>query len=233
MDIGLDVGSTAAKLVYFDRGRLRHRVAESMKWRELLRGLRGNICSTGYFRRRVPHKCSVTEITSAMLGARRFMPEVEVVVDMGGQDVKVTDLRNNRFLLNDKCSAGTGAFLEFAAKYFKVPLNKLGDYHFKARKVAEINSTCGVFAISEMISQLVKGYAMEDVIAGMHYTFARRIAELVPEAENIMLIGGVAKNRGLVKALSETLGRQPHVPAEPQIVNAVGALEYGKRARHR
>lgn len=226
MDIGLDVGSAAAKLVYFEKKRLKFNVVESVKWPQLIKGLKGDIYSTGYFRNIVPHKKSVTEITSAMFGARHFMPGVEVVVDIGGQDVKVTDLRSNRFQLNNKCSAGTGAFLEFVAKYFDIPLRKLGDYHFKAKRVADINSTCGVFALSEMISQLVNGYSMEEVVAGMHYAFARRIAELVPESEHIMVIGGVAKNKGLVKAFSEILDRKLFVPREPQIVNAVGVLKY-------
>ena len=86
--------------------------------------------------------------------------------------------------------------------------------------------TCAVFAMSEMVSQLVGGASQADVVAGMHRAFARRISELVPEAENIVLIGGGARNRGLVSELSSILEVEVHVPDRPSHVNALGAVEY-------
>ncbi len=227
---GLDVGSTTAKLVVMKNGKITKKlVVESRKWKELLGEVEGRICSTGYFRKVVPNELSITEITAAIEGVKLLFPDAQAILDIGGQDTKVVDLRTHNFALNDKCSAGTGAFLEFVAKYFDIPVSEMGNLHFKSKKHAAINNTCGVFAISEMISQLVGGCSMEDVVAGMHDAFAKRIADIMPDAETIAVIGGSAKNRGLVDALEKLLRRKSArllVPEEPQLVNALGAAEY-------
>ncbi len=225
--IGLDVGSSTAKIVRIEDGEIRYEITGTHKWRDLVEGIeKEDIISTGYFRHSVPHKASVTEITAAMFGAEYYFPEVEVIVDIGGQDTKVIDVKRNNFIINDKCSAGTGAFLEFVANYFKIELNELGSLHERAKRIPHINNTCGVFAVSEMISQLVAGYSQEEVVAGMHYAFARRISFMIPEAGTIVLIGGTVKNKGMVSALQDILKKEILIPEEPQIVNALGALKY-------
>ena len=225
--IGLDVRSTAAKIVVIENGEIEYKITASQNWKDLVKGVdKDNIISTGYFRKSVPHKTSITEITAAIYGANHYFPEVDVIVDIGGQDTKVIDVRKNNFTLNDKCSAGTGAFLEFVAGYFKIGLEELGRLHSRAVNIPEINHTCGVFAISEMISQLVAGFRKEEVIAGMHYAFARRISGMIPEADTIVLIGGTVKNQGMVSALGDILGKKLLIPEEPQIINALGALKY-------
>ena len=108
------------------------------------------------------------------------------------------------------------------------PQERLSDHHRRAQRSAPINQTCGVFAVSEMISRMVEGYTMEEVVAGVHHAFARRISHLVgKEAGEIVAIGGVSGNGGVISALSEVLGKDVKVPEEPQIVNAVGAARYG------
>jgi predicted CoA-substrate-specific enzyme activase len=225
--IGLDVGSTTAKKVSIEDGEIKYQITGTHNWKDLIAGIDGNdIISTGYFRNTVPHRASVTEITAAIYGVRHYFPDADVIVDIGGQDTKVIDIRKNNFIINDKCSAGTGAFLEFVANYFKIELTEMGSYHSRAKRIPAINNTCGVFALSEMISQLVAGYTREEVIAGMHYAFARRISFMIPEAESLVLIGGTVKNKGMVSALSDILKKEVFVPDEPQIVNALGALKY-------
>ncbi len=225
--IGLDVGSTTAKKVSIEDGVINYQITDTHNWKDLVEGIEGvDIISTGYFRNSVPHHASITEITAAIYGVRHYFPEADVIVDIGGQDTKVIDVRKNNFIINDKCSAGTGAFLEFVANYFKVPLQELGLMHRKARRIPSINNTCGVFALSEMISQLVSGFTHEEVIAGMHYAFARRVSFMIPEAGNIVLIGGAVKNEGMVIALRDILKKEILIPEEPQIVNALGALKY-------
>ncbi|MDD5615492.1 MAG: acyl-CoA dehydratase activase [Candidatus Methanoperedens sp.] len=225
--IGLDVGSTAAKIVWIENGDIKYRITSTHNWKELVTGIDGdNIVSTGYFRNIVPHRASLTELTAAIYGARHYFPDAEVIVDIGGQDTKVVDVRNNNFVINDKCSAGTGAFLEFVANYFRIELHELGSMHAMAGRIPDINNTCGVFALSEMISQLVGGYSKEEVIAGMHYAFARRISYMIPEAQSIVLIGGTVKNEGLVTALKDVLKKEVLIPDEPQIINALGVLKY-------
>jgi predicted CoA-substrate-specific enzyme activase len=225
--IGLDVGSTTAKKVSIEDGEIKYQITGTHNWKDLILGVDGNdIISTGYFRNTVPHRASVTEITAAIYGVRHYFPDADVIVDIGGQDTKVIDVRKNNFIINDKCSAGTGAFLEFVANYFKIELTEMGSYHSRAKRIPAINNTCGVFALSEMISQLVAGYTQEEVIAGMHYAFARRISFMIPEAGSLVLIGGTVKNKGMVSALGDILKKEVLVPDEPQIVNALGALKY-------
>ncbi len=225
--IGLDVGSTTAKMVAIVDGEIKYEIVGTHNWKDIVKGIeKEDIISTGYFRNSVPHRASVTEITAAIYGVRYYFPETDVIVDIGGQDTKVIDVKMNNFIINDKCSAGTGAFLEFVANYFRIDLNELGRLHLNAKRIPEINNTCGVFAISEMISQLVAGYSKEEVIAGMHYAFARRISFMIPDAESIVLIGGTVKNEGMVGALQDILKKNVRIPEEPQIINALGALKY-------
>jgi len=249
--IGLDVGSRTAKLVMMDGDEISdHKVINSRHWRELLDifmkegktssnisdNVPGNvdgahdgdlICATGYFRKKIPNYCNITEITAAIYGVRHYYPDADVVVDIGGQDTKIIDMRYNSFQLNDKCSAGTGAFLEFIAKYFDIDVEQLGTLHATAKNPAILNQTCGIFALSEMISCMVNEDNIADVVAGMHNSFARRISHMIPECSSVVLIGGVVKNGGIVAALSDILDCEILLPPEPQIVNALGAALYG------
>lgn len=231
MNIGLDVGSTTAKVVHMEEGEvIFSKVVQSHRWTELIdRHNDRYTVSTGYFRKKVPHFAAITEITAASLGVRYHNPETQVIIDIGGQDTKVIDLRSNTFVINDKCSAGTGAFLELAAHYFDIPVGSLGRLHSRATKGAQINNTCGVFAISEMISRLVGGYSMEEVIYGLHRAFALRIAQMVPAADTVMLIGGTVRNTGIIDAMNNVLDSKIEVPEAPQLVNALGAALYRER----
>ncbi|UCC93602.1 MAG: 2-hydroxyglutaryl-CoA dehydratase [Thermoplasmata archaeon] len=229
--IGLDLGSTRAKAVKVEDGKIVERKElPSPRWRELLDMVEEGeaVASTGYFRHQVNGADAITELTAARWGVRSIAPDSQVIVDIGGQDTKVQDLRTNRFVLNDKCSAGTGAFLELVASYFGKGVEDLADMASEAREPVEINSTCAVFAMSEMVSQLVGGASQADVVAGMHRAFARRIAELVPDAPSIVVIGGGARNEGLVGELTSIIGADVLVPENPEHVNALGAVLYAQ-----
>ena len=224
--VGIDAGSTAAKLVRFDGRRiLASRVVDARDWPSLLKMVKPRevVCTTGYFRRNVRHDRTLTEISAARLGVARYFPDAELIIDLGGQDTKVIDLRNLTLQMNDRCSAGTGAFLVQAARYLGVTVEGLAGLAARAGRTVDINSTCSVFALSEMISVLEKGAKKEDVAAGLHRALARRIAELVPGADNMVAIGGVARNRSMIRALSDELGVKLMVPERPQLVNALGA----------
>jgi predicted CoA-substrate-specific enzyme activase len=231
--IGLDLGSTRAKLVRVVDGEVTHRrEVPSPRWRELLDLVEEGepIATTGYFRHQLAEAEAITELTAARWAVERIAPDTQVIVDIGGQDTKVQDLRTNRFVLNDKCSAGTGAFLELVASYFDKGVEDLAQMAEGAEEPADINSTCAVFAMSEMVSQLVGGVSQADVVAGMHRAFARRIAQLVPEADHLVLIGGGARNLGLVSQLSDLLDTEVLVPDHPAFVNALGTVEYSASA---
>jgi len=227
--IGLDLGSTRAKAVRVVEGQVvDRREVPSPDWCQLLDMVEEGegVATTGYFRHQVEGADAITELTAARWGVKRIASDAQIIVDIGGQDTKVQDLRTNRFVLNDKCSAGTGAFLELVASYFGKGVEDLGAMSEGAEVPADINSTCAVFAMSEMVSQLVGGASQADVVAGMHRAFARRIAELVPEGDRMVLMGGGARNTGLVKELSSLLDMDVRVPEHPAFVNAMGVVEY-------
>jgi (R)-2-hydroxyacyl-CoA dehydratese activating ATPase len=222
---GFDVGSRAAKCFNSETGEVE--IADSHDWRSILPDGH-EIISTGYFRREVPNIFNLTEITAAIYGVSYLLDrEVDVILDIGGQDTKVIDTTTNEFRMNDRCSAGTGTFLEFIAGYLGLTLAEMGRLHFQATSGAEINSTCSVFAHTEAISRLVEGHSNAEVVKGIHLAFARKIAQMMPpDSYTIALIGGTAKNPGVVDAFSKVLEAKIIVPENPQIVNAVGAVQY-------
>jgi predicted CoA-substrate-specific enzyme activase len=222
---GLDVGSRAAKRYNVETGEVA--IVDSHDWREIIpEG--GEIVSTGYFRKEVPNVFNLTEITAAIYGTAYLLKEeVDVICDIGGQDTKVIDTTTNEFRMNDRCSAGTGTFLEFMADYLGLSLAEMGKLHLKAKKSAEINSTCSVFAHTEAISRLVEGHSKAEVVKGIHMAFAKKIGQMIPrDSYTIALIGGTAKNPGVVDAFAQGFEGKIIVPEDPQLVNAVGAVQY-------
>jgi predicted CoA-substrate-specific enzyme activase len=129
--------------------------------------------------------------------------------------------------MNDKCAAGTGRFLEMVSRNLEVDIEELGELHFANKKAPlTINSTCAVFAESEIISLLASGHEKEEIAAGIHYSIARRIARLSSRAgiyESVLFDGGTALNKGMHAALEDELMYEVHIPENPQITTAIGA----------
>ena len=129
--------------------------------------------------------------------------------------------------MNDKCAAGTGRFLDVAARNLEVDLEELGDLHFAGEGAPlTINSTCTVFAESEIIGLLANGHGKPEIVAGIHYSIARRTARLAKRVgieDRVYFDGGPALNRGLVAALRDELQREVFVPEFPQTTTAIGA----------
>jgi len=223
--VGLDLGSTWSKQIRLVDGEVTE-LAEvpSHRYVELLSDIGdGPVGACGYFRDRVPGAKKCTEVTAALLGSLKYIPGVEVVIDVGGQDVKVIDARTHELRMNDKCAAGTGAFLEFACSYLGIDFDELGKLHEMSESPVEINETCGVFALSAIVSALADGSTVADVVSGLHRSFARRVAGMVPGARRIAMIGGVAMDSGAVSAMSEEIGQKLEVSPYPQHTNAIGA----------
>lgn len=188
------------------------------------------VVATGYGRSKVKFAVKrVTEISCHARGAEYFIPTVRTVIDIGGQDSKVISVQNGKvaeFVMNDKCAAGTGRFLEVMASALNVEIERLGEIAEKAERATKISSTCTVFAESEVISHLASGEKVENIVAGIHRAIASRIAAMARRLKvlpDVVLTGGVAKNRAMKKALEIELGMEIKVPPEPQIVGAVGA----------
>ena len=189
------------------------------------------IVSTGYGRRLVSFSNSeVTEITCHGRGSYWLCPEVRTIIDIGGQDSKAIKVDSRgfiaNFVMNDKCAAGTGRFLEVMAHALEVKLEDMGKISLQAEKSLDVSSTCTVFAESEVISLIAEGYSKENIIAGLHLAVAKRTVGLVERvgiAEKVAMTGGVAKNIAVVKAIESLLGVTLFIPEEPQIVGALGA----------
>jgi predicted CoA-substrate-specific enzyme activase len=197
------------------------------------------VVATGYGREMVPFSTnSVTEITCNTKGALFLFPEMRTVIDIGGQDSKIIALdREGRvidFVMNDKCAAGTGRFLEVMAQALEIDLDDLGGTSLKHKKEVVISSMCTVFAESEVISLISQGYAKGDILNGLHQSIANRMTGMARSLrieEDVILAGGVAKNIGVVKAIERKLNLKLKIPQEPQIVCALGAAICAREKR--
>lgn len=144
------------------------------------------IVTTGYGRRTVEFGNQViTEITANAKGVRFLgspLGQVRTVIDLGAQDSKVIKLNENGevtdFIMNEKCAAGTGRFLEVMARTLDIPLEDLGEFSLKSKNPIKINATCTVFAESEVISLIAQREKKEDILAGLHKVIAKRIVDL-------------------------------------------------------
>lgn len=188
--------------------------------------------ATGYGRISAPYADeTVTEITCHAKGAYSLNPDVRTIIDMGGQDCKVIRMDESGnvtdFIMNDKCAAGTGRFLEVIASVFKVRLDSLGPMALQAEVSVPISSTCTVFAESEVISLLARGEKPENIIRGVHQAIAQRVTGMtvrVGVEDAILFSGGVAKNEGMKNALEEAFHKPVVIPGfDPQIIGALGA----------
>jgi predicted CoA-substrate-specific enzyme activase len=190
------------------------------------------IVATGYGRINIPFADkNITEISCHAKGVASLFPDLEIktVIDIGGQDSKVIKLENGNpidFLMNDKCAAGTGRFLEVMAKALEISLDEFASIFNKTNEKVDITSTCTVFAESEIVSLIGHGIDKNKIIKGLIYSIANRIISMVERVgleERVCITGGVAKNLGVVKALEEKLGVKIIIPFEPEIIGALGA----------
>lgn len=193
------------------------------------------IVSTGYGRVSIPFADrSVTEISCHGKGARYFDPHVRTILDIGGQDSKAIRLSEagevEDFVMNDKCAAGTGRFLEAMARTLELEISELGPTALKSTEAVEISSMCTVFAESEVISLIARNQEKADIANGVHRAIAGKAYSLLSRVglePEFMMTGGVARNPGVVRAVEEKLGAKLFLCEDPEIVGAVGAALYG------
>lgn len=188
------------------------------------------VVATGYGRHGIGFaRKAVSEITAHAKGVHFLYPDVQGIIDIGGQDSKVIVIEDGRvadFQMNDKCAAGTGRFLEHTARALEVSVDELGRLAIASQAPANISSMCTVFAESEVISLRAQGCSKEDIAAGLVDSIARRVAAMARPMglkEHVALVGGVAKNEGIRAALERELGVKLFVPDQPQITGALGA----------
>lgn len=189
------------------------------------------IVGTGYGRYRVTFGNSqVTEISCHGRGAVHLFPNTRTVVDMGGQDTKAISVDANGeitdFCMNDKCAAGTGRFLGAAAAALDIPLDDLGPISLTSTRPIKISTTCTVFAESEVLAWIGKGKKIEDILWGVHVSIAQRSAGLMRRVgvnDEITFTGGVTRNKGMVKALEDRLGKPLNISEDCHFMGALGA----------
>lgn len=189
------------------------------------------VVSTGYGRALVPFaQKKMTEITCHASGVRFLVPEVRTIIDIGAQDSKVirTDEKGRvtHFVMNDKCAAGTGRFLEVMSQVLGVGLEEMGTLSLSSTNPCPISSTCTVFAETEVVSLRAEGREIKDLVAGIHMAIAKRVVAMgssIKFEKGTVFTGGVAKNSGVRKALEEAVGIKMIIPPEPQITGALGA----------
>ncbi len=248
LKIGIDLGSTAIKAVFVENEQLvwqkavptapgQSQIADQLT----AEGFKALGCTpddveaaafTGYGKGLVNGAGNVIdEVSANALGV--FMlsgGNARTVINIGGQDVKVIRLSETGklldFKMNDKCAAGTGRFFEVVARILDTPVDIFGELGQTVTDPVNINSTCAVFAESEIVSMMAKGITKERIIQGLHESIARRIASLAGSRDmedDFYLDGGSANNRGLVMAIEDELCRDVHVLPHPQFTVAYGA----------
>ncbi len=255
--LGIDIGSTASKCVILADGKdiaaksliavgagtsgPQRAVAAVLENAGMKKEDMAYTLATGYGRNSMLELADeqMSELSCHAKGAVFLFPEVHTVVDIGGQDVKVLQIENGvmtNFVMNDKCAAGTGRFLDVMARVLEVNVEDLGMLGAQSTRYVGISSTCTVFAESEVISQLAMDTDKRDIINGIHKSVASRVAGLahrVGVREKVVMTGGVAQNAGVVKALQEELGVPIYTSPLTQYNGALGAalFAYQKYSR--
>ena len=247
LGIGIDIGSATAKVVGVDAdGALCWHLIEPTEPKvedqatRLLAAAReqagdkARVVATGYGRKLTPGADRVvTEITCHARGVFTRLKQAGTLIDIGGQDSKVIVIGPKgkviNFAMNDKCAAGTGRFLEAMARALEVDIEELGKLDEGAKGNLVLSSMCTVFAESEVVSLIAEGERVREIVAGLHRAIASRTRALVRRVASdvgslkVSMSGGVARNPGVVRALSAALGSEIRVPPEPDTVGALGA----------
>lgn len=249
--LGIDIGSRAAKGVLLYNGKLYYKIIASgvssiETGKQLFKTLINEanitedyveyIVGTGYGRvalefNKIPFQ-GLTEISCHALGAHYLNPNTKTIIDIGGQDSKTIkiDVENGKvieFIMNDKCAAGTGRFLEKVAQLLELDLDELGEYAVRSKNPIDISSQCVVFAESEIVSLKAQGSTKEDIAAGIHLATARRVQSLLRRIgfeSEILFTGGVSHNKGMVKALENVLDKKlGKTKFDTTLAGAIGA----------
>jgi predicted CoA-substrate-specific enzyme activase len=249
---GIDVGSGTTKCVLIDetgavrgQGALRTKADFEKVAREALDAALadGNVAAadvayvatTGLGRYAISFRdIQITDLTCGARGAAAEFPATRYVLDVGAQCSRAIKLREGgkvkEFHMNEKCAAGSGGFLERAAKYLEVTVADLGPLSLKATKPQPISSVCAVLAETEIINHVSEGVGVENILRGIHNSLADRALGLLKRVGldgEVTVIGGVALQEGMLLALREKLGVPINVPRAPHLTAARGAAILG------
>ena len=244
---GIDVGSAFTKAVVFSNGGvIAHHILPSggdyksiaeqvikaaLDKADLSIDKMSRITATGYGGGKVSFSTNVAnDITCQGKGVGHLFKPARTVVDIGAQFTRVFRINDRgsvlKFIMSDKCAAGSGKFLQIIAKVLQVDLKDIGELSLQSKREIDFNAGCAVFAESEAVSRVAEGAATEDILAGLHRALAGKIESMIIRLgleQGLSIIGGGAKDIGLVKSIEEKTGLNALIPDEPQIVAALGA----------
>ncbi len=247
---GIDIGSGTTKCVLVDEaGQVRGRASIRTKAdfeqvaADVLDGARTEaggeevayVATTGLGRYAIAARdIQITDLTCGARGAAALFPSTKYVLDIGAQCSRAIKLRDGgkvkEFHMNEKCAAGSGGFLERAAKYLEVTVAEIGPLSLSAEKPQAISSVCAVLAESEIINHISEGVTVENILRGIHDSLADRALALLKRVGldgAVTFIGGVARQEGMVQALRDKLGVPINVPDAPHETTALGAALLG------
>jgi predicted CoA-substrate-specific enzyme activase len=255
---GIDIGSLTAEAVVMEKGRIigseiitvlpnpvdsakavmgRLLGGNGLDWKDI-----DYIVSTGYGRQMIQGEGlaqkNISEISCHGLGAYAQNSGVRTVIDIGGQDAKVIKVNREgkleNFVMNDKCAAGTGHFLEFVSRTLGVTLQEIGPMSLSSRKPVEMSNRCTIYVETEVIHYLQRGVSKVDIAAGINKSMAERVVALarrVQPEKKVMISGGVAKNMAVKKEIEKILNLKILDPTiDPQLIGAYGAALFASRA---
>lgn len=245
---GIDSGSTSTDVVILDKDRnivaqailptgagaaagADRALDEALRQAGLTRDDITATVTTGYGRTAIDlGDQSITEITCHAKGAFFLDPTVRTIIDIGGQDSKVIRIDDAgnvvNFVMNDKCAAGTGRFLELMARTLEISLEEMSDIGLDWKEDVTISSMCTVFAESEVVSLIAQNRTPADIVHGLNRSVATKTCSLcrrVKGEENYMMTGGVSKNKGVVAEIEKILGVKLHISEKAQLNGALGA----------
>lgn len=190
-----------------------------------------HLLATGIGREHLAGTDSIaSEVTCHAAGVMKLIPDARTVIEIGGQDSKIialeADGKVKDFMMNDRCAAGTGRFLEGVARSLKMSLDEIARAGLSEERPCEISAMCAVFAETEIIGLIHKGMSREAVLQGAFRSVARKVlgmAQRVGIRDVVVLTGGVGRNAGIAAALRALTGHEVVVPANPQYTGALGA----------
>jgi len=249
---GIDIGSTMTKVVVLDGEKMlasvigptgpehRHLAHEVMTDALRQAGIAFDalsyVVATGYGRINVPFADKqITEITCHARGVAELFPTARTVIDIGGQDAKAIKLEKGmvgNFVMNDKCAAGTGRFLDVIAGALDLTLADLGALSIQASEKVKISNMCTIFAEQEVSAALADGTPVANILYGLHDAIAGRVLSLagrIGVEPDVVFTGGVAKNIGMVQAIESRLGYPVLIAPEPLLTGALGAALMGRK----
>ncbi|MBW2138831.1 MAG: hypothetical protein JRH06_14940 [Deltaproteobacteria bacterium] len=253
VSIGIDVGSQYVKAMIWDGNEViskasiqggkessstgKEALEKILKEAGLSRDQVGHIAATGVGKDYIEETdITATDIKCGVLGSIHLFSSARTIIDIGAEGCHVINCNKEgkviRSVFNDKCASGTGIFLDTIAEVLKVSVEELGELSSHSKEQIEMNLSCAVFAESEVVSFIHKGINKADIIWAVHDAIAKRTISLMERVgieDDIVLIGGVAKNKGMVEAIKQRVGRPIKVPEDPEYVNALGAAIFAER----